>query len=74
MVNALRCRGCSQAGLRCGMLVMVPCHVGCRDAKSQEKNCLMQVRGVANSMGLMDHGKADWAVRTNNVLSAPRTQ
>lgn len=56
------------------MLVMVPCHVGCRDAKSQEKNCLMQVRGVANSMGLMDHGKADWAVRTNNVLSAPRTQ
>ncbi len=56
------------------MLVMVSCHVGCRDAKSQEEICLVQVRGIASSMGLMVHGKADLAAMINNVLSALRTQ
>jgi len=73
-VNALRCRACAQARLDYGMLVMVSCHVGCRDAKSQEEICLVQVRGIASSMGLMVHGKADLAAMINNVLSALRTQ
>ena len=74
MVNAVRCRACSQAKLHCGLHVMVSCHVACRDAKSQEELWLVQVRGIASSMGLMVHGRADLAAMINHVLSAHRTQ
>ncbi len=34
----------------------------------------LQVRGIATSMGLVVHSKADLAAMINNVLSALRTQ